>query len=221
MDIAWGWWQMTPEWTLGGGYTGSLSDPGHGMDGWLTYGTTLFYGQGDTSQFRLTYNSGPLTWAVALEDSQDDDVDEHGGFQAATRLDYAGDAFAVSLSGWYGPADGAFDDAWQVAAGADFTLSDMVTLSAAGAVGHRFDSTEYSSINGFVGFGLSDTVSLEAGAGYTWDDASTGDITAFNVGVYWTPAEQLKMGLQADSYDEDSSDVNDFMSFSFVTFFTY
>ena len=226
MDIAWGWWQMTPEWTLGGGYTGSLSDPGHGMDGWLTYGTTFFYGQGDQQQFRLTYNSGPLTWAVALEDGNDDDVDEHGAFQVASRLDYAGDAFAASLSGWYGPADiSGYDDAWQVAAGADFTLSDMVTLSASGAIGHRFDGDDYSSINGFVGFGLSDTVSLEAGAGYGWEpDDADGDVTKFNVGVYWTPADQLKMGLQADMVDYDdevkgvSKDVN---SISFVTFFTY
>ena len=72
MNIAWGWWQMTPEWTLGGGYTGTLSDPGHGQDGWISYGNTIWLAsahRSDQEQMRLTYASGPLTWAIALEDN--------------------------------------------------------------------------------------------------------------------------------------------------------
>ena len=31
----WGWWAMTPEFTFGGGYSGSLGNVGHGYDGSL------------------------------------------------------------------------------------------------------------------------------------------------------------------------------------------
>ena len=35
MNEAWGWWAMTPELTLGGGFTGSLGNIGYGYDGAL------------------------------------------------------------------------------------------------------------------------------------------------------------------------------------------
>ncbi len=74
MRVAWGWWAMTPELTLGGGYDGSIGDAGaggFGVDGACNCYYTdnfLYFGPGDTTQMRLTWASGPITAAVALED---------------------------------------------------------------------------------------------------------------------------------------------------------
>jgi hypothetical protein len=229
MNIAWGWWQMTPEWTLGGGYTGSLSDPGHGMDGYATFGTTIAFGQGDQEQFRVTYASGPLTWAVALEDgdgaaagSPDTDLG------VATRLDYAGDAFSASLSGYYGNGSDTIvaplvtSDAWQVAAGADFSLGDMALISVNGAIGSGYlANDDYTGLTAFVSFDVTDTTSFEASAGRRWNEGTSNDTTAANVGVYWHPADQLKIGLQADRIWNQGSFDPDTTTASFVTWFSY
>ncbi len=73
MNEAWGWWAMTPELTLGGGYTGSLGNIGYGYDGacncYYTDNADVGFDPGDTSQMRLSYASGPISAAVALEDA--------------------------------------------------------------------------------------------------------------------------------------------------------
>jgi hypothetical protein len=71
MNEAWGWWKMTPELTLGGGYTGSLSGIGYGYDGacncYYTDNARAGYGHGDTTQMRLSYASGPMSAAIAID----------------------------------------------------------------------------------------------------------------------------------------------------------
>ncbi|MGB3139885.1 MAG: hypothetical protein WBB16_03715, partial [Aestuariivirga sp.] len=52
MKEAWGWWAMTPELTLGGGYTGSLGNIGYGYDGacncYYTDNADVAFDPGDT-----------------------------------------------------------------------------------------------------------------------------------------------------------------------------
>ena len=61
----WGWWAMTPELTLGGGFTGSLGNIGYGYDGacncYYTDNADVAMNPGDTSQMRLSYASGPFS----------------------------------------------------------------------------------------------------------------------------------------------------------------
>lgn len=224
MNIAWGWWQMTPEWTLGGGYTGSLSDPGHGQDGNISVGQTIYFGFSDQEQMRLTYASGPLTWAIAIEDNDASASDAK--LAVASRIDYAGDAFSASLSGYYGPSGG--PDNWQVAAGADFTLGDMATLSANVAVGRRdwslagvpFGDTKYVGATAFMGFDITEATSLELSGGYIWNGSGTPDVMVLNGGIYWQPVDQLKMGLQADHVTVKGP-VQNYTSVAFVTWFSY
>ncbi len=225
MNIAWGWWQMTPEWTLGGGYTGSLSDPGHGQDGFASVGNTIYFGFSDQEQMRLTYNSGPLTWAIAVEDNDLIGVGVTTQLGLASRIDYAGDAFSASLSGYYGPRTGS--DAWQVAAGADFTLGDMATLSANVAVGRRdwtfasttFTDVDYVGATAFAGFDITEATSLELSAGYVWNDNAP-DLMVVNGGIYWKPVDQLKMGLHASHTAVRGPMVNQ-TQVAFVTWFSY
>ncbi len=83
----WGWWAMTPEVTLGGGYSGSLGNVSYGFDAacdpcagndWFTAeqrdedNITFAANPGDTTQFRLSYASGPVSMAIAVEDSDYD-----------------------------------------------------------------------------------------------------------------------------------------------------
>ena len=79
----WGWWAMTPEITFGGGFSGSLGNIGYGVDGACScYGTDWFTAEqrdenhinvgtnpGDATQIRLSWASGPISAAIALEDS--------------------------------------------------------------------------------------------------------------------------------------------------------
>ena len=55
---------MTPELTLGGGYSGSLGNIGYGYDGacncYYTDNADVCFDPGDTSQMRLSYASGPM-----------------------------------------------------------------------------------------------------------------------------------------------------------------
>ena len=224
MNIAWGWWAMTPEWTLGGGYTGTLSDPGHGMDSLAQFGTTIYLGaQGDQEQMRLTYSSGPLTWAVALEDSENHVAGvggEHTQLAVASRINYAGDAFSAALSGYYAPNASlvtAGDDFWEVAAGATLPLADIATFSANAAI------TSYDDIfaTAYVSFDLTETAFIEASAGHIWADSTSvqSDLTKYNAGIYWKPVDQLKIGLQGDHINFDAGE--DTTSVSLVTWFSY
>ena len=226
MNIAWGWWAMTPDWTLGGGYTGTLSDPGHGMDSLAQFGTTIFFGaQGDQEQMRLTYSSGPLTWAVALEDSENHVAGpggEHTQLAVASRLNYAGDAFSASLSGYYAPdAPGAMvttlgDDYWQIAAGATLPLGDIALFSA----NALFNSEDDFGATAYVSFNLTEAAFFEASAGHVWADAANSDVTKINAGIYWKPVDQLKIGLQADHVNDDALTKKQ-TSVSLVTWFSY
>ncbi len=75
MDYAWGWWKMTPELTFAGGYNGSLATIGYGMrkinDAYISRGGVGVDG-GDFTQMRLSYASGPLGVAIALEHTDED-----------------------------------------------------------------------------------------------------------------------------------------------------
>jgi len=116
---AWGYWAMTPELAFGGGYAGSLGNIGYGYDGACTCMYTdnadVAFDPGDVSQLRLTYASGPLSMAVAVEDGgynngfgSDEDGDLKFGddyyddsLGAAGEIKYSGDMFSAEISGVY------------------------------------------------------------------------------------------------------------------------
>ena len=69
----WGWWAMTPEVTLGGGFSGSLGNIGYGYDGactcYITDSADVDFNPGDAHQMRLSWASGPISAGVAIEDA--------------------------------------------------------------------------------------------------------------------------------------------------------
>ncbi|MGH6855614.1 MAG: hypothetical protein ACREDN_09365, partial [Aestuariivirga sp.] len=111
----WGWWAMTPELTLGGGYSGSLGNIGYGMDGacncWWTdwfsssgssYRNGSFdgsYDPGDAQQIRLSWASGPIGIAIALEESDAAGSSfGPGDLAVAGQVTYSGDVISGEIS---------------------------------------------------------------------------------------------------------------------------
>ncbi len=62
---------MTPELTLGAGVDGSLANSSNAFDNRCSCNyidTGGAFGKGDPTQIRLSYASGPISFAVAVED---------------------------------------------------------------------------------------------------------------------------------------------------------
>lgn len=200
MDVAWGWWKMTPELTFGGGYAGSLASIGMGIakvnDAYISRGSTHVSG-GDFTQMRLSYASGPVGIAIALEHTDEGKntpavVSNAGSpLGVAGELTYAGDMFNAEIAGFLRDADfngsivGGKTTQSQIGLGLGANLSDMFNISVAGSIGNNVwfsdgVSTGVASgiarsnhigdgweVSGAVVATLSDSVSAELGAGFS------------------------------------------------------
>jgi hypothetical protein len=170
VNIAWGYWQMTPNWQLGAGYAGSTATI---QAGWDYSGIPDLVGLDagptniDTSQFRLTYNNGGLTLAVALEDNNQrstEEGDDHLGsddwfFDEAVFPAVAGfitfdtGSFLVTAAAIWEADDTdttiagyEFEDTednWMVGVGAILRLSDMFRLEGAAQIGEGYCGATY------------------------------------------------------------------------------
>ncbi len=198
----WGYWAMTPELTLGGGYTGSLSGIGYGYDGkcncYYTDNANAGYGHGDASQIRLSYASGPIGFAIALEDDGTDNLaDDDGALGVAAEVKYAGDMISGEVSaGWWNNDGAGPDDAWQVAAGLGFNL-DMFSISMSAGAFHGHADVDYWKANILASVNMSDTIHAELG----FNQVSSSDIadeSAVLAGIYYDPVSQLTIGLEAE-----------------------
>ena len=215
-EIAWGWWAMTPELTLGGGYNGSVGSIGFGYDGACTChfidNANVYELEGDATQMRLSYASGPMSAAIAIEDGTAGGGELAAGGESPIRVAgefaYAGDSFSGEISGLMVNADG--DDGYNVGAGIGFSLGDIATISMAGGVGNTVFSasgapndSDYYFVNALASMNLSDEVHAEFGAG--WKDYE-GDVTVLGImsGIYYQPVDQLTIGLEAEYVQRDS-----------------
>ena len=195
-DVAWGYWSMTPELTLGGGYAGSLGNIGYGYDGactcYYTDNSDVAFNPGDTTQMRLSYASGPVSFAIALEDASlrapgndynSNDTRNPDRLGAAGEIKYSGDMFSGEVSGvWRDVSENDYgaDNLWQVGAGVGFALGDMAKLSLAAAMGEGPFVTEtdgnitsglpynqsWWGVSALASFNLTDDIHAELGAGY-------------------------------------------------------
>ena len=256
MDVAWGYWAMTPELTFGGGYAGSLGNIGYGYDGacscYYTDNADLAFNPGDTTQMRLTYASGPLSMAVALEDGSFDgpgDNDNDDAFNdqdaingdklgVAGEIKYSGDMFSGEISGVWRDSDEDqtnVDANWQIGAGVGFGLGDIAKLSVAAAMGEGFFATfdegslesaapygnQWWGVTALASFQLTDEVHAELAGGYknrdgddftvfefgdTWlSDGVDYDTWGVLAGIYYTPVDQLTIGLEGEWYTVEES----------------
>jgi hypothetical protein len=220
-DGYWGWWKITPELTLGGGVDGSLGNSSNAFDNRCScarIGTGGAFGHGDPTQIRLSYASGPISFAVALEDEANRTVvvgpttiSKKGAFGVAGEMKYSGDTIGFDLNAAYWDsvqtAANNSDSAWTVNAGANMALGDIAKLGVAVGVGEdkhlagNFD--RYAKASVFLGFTLSDALSAELGGAYTDYNGNSSSYTVGG-GLYYTPVSQLTLGLEA-SYGKDKN----------------
>jgi hypothetical protein len=222
-DGYWGYWKITPELTLGGGVAGSLAGNGQGFDGKCSCyyaggdGSGGYGGHGDPSQIRLSYASGPISFAIAIEDE-----DETTGAALSNNKDhslgvggefkYAGDTIGFELNaGWWDGETNTVtetDNTWTVNAGANMALGDIATLSIAAGVGEEAhingNADRFTKGSVFLGFNLSDSMTAELGASYK-NLKGSGDVMSIGAGLYYTPVSQLTIGLEAGYTDVKSS----------------
>ena len=176
MDVAWGYWAMTPELSFGGGYADSLGQLGYGYDGactcYYTDNAGVAFDPGDTTQMRLTYASGPFSMAIALEDASirgggddfyADDTLNGDRLGAAGEIKYTGDTISGEIAGVWRDVnedeytlsgatlgDLGIDSLWQIGAGIGFSLGDVASLSLAAAMGEGpfYTETEGQIVDG-------------------------------------------------------------------------
>ena len=141
--VAWGYWAMTPGLTLGGGYNQSLGDITYGYDGsctcYFTDNADVDFNPGDTSQLRLSYVAGPVTFDVAVEDAGlDDGTINDGLLGVAGDVSYAGDVFSGEIAGVWRDSNESqtgSDQIWQVGLGGSITMGDIGSLTFGAATG--------------------------------------------------------------------------------------
>lgn len=219
---AWGWWAMTPELTLGGGYSGSLGNIGYGYDGacncYITDSADVAFNPGDASQLRLSYASGPMSAGIALESVNNSNYSKKkfsgGSYNGDTlgvagEVKFSGDTVNGEVSGvWHD--GGWYEDSYQVGAGIGFSLGDMASLSLAGAMGRIHSGQDFWGVSALLSANLSDTVHAEIGYGYKdydhdavcctgWDDT-----TGILAGIYYDPVSQLTIGLEGEWINPDN-----------------
>lgn len=214
-DGVWGYWKMTPQLTLGGGYAGSLSGIGYGYDGKcscnFTDNATAGYNLGDAAQMRLSYADGPLAAAIALEDYTNDTTAArfNNEFGVAGEVKYSGDTISGEVSAGYRADAGSAEARYIVGAGVGFALGDMANISMSAGMGSDHGlNDDFWKANVLASLSLSETASAELGFNHFEQDVSATNTVTENAvlaGVYWTPASQLTIGLEGEWINSDYS----------------
>jgi hypothetical protein len=203
-DGYWGYWQISPELTLGGGRDGSVS----GLDGQNACtcyynGGDVGFGRGDPSQMRLSYASGPISFAIALEDASRSEGTKNS-LGVAAEVKWSADMVSFEVAG------GAWDkdhfavgdkdaSAWQVGAGVGFNM-DMISFKAAAATGDTWGKDKYWKASALASVTMSDSVSAEVGVGFINNKKSNDSMSVLG-GIYYAPVDKLKIGLEAGYVD--------------------
>lgn len=220
MNEAWGWWAMTPEMTLGGGYSGSLGNIGYGYDGacncYITDSADVAFNPGDASQLRLSYASGPVSFGIALEDATGAVVTEpfagtdDDNLGVAAEVKFSGDTFNAEVSGvWHD--GGTWEDSHQIGAGVGFSLGDMASLSIAAGMGQINTGQDFWGASALLSANLSDSVHAEIAYGVKdYDTAATNYVDNYGIlaGVYYDPVSQLTIGLEGEYRNPDGANNN-------------
>jgi hypothetical protein len=211
-DIS-GWWKMTPNMTLTGGYLGTLAKSSYSWDAvatnwWSASTGGGVYGgipNGDPAAVQLAYADGPLSFAVQVEDSNNVLIPNASASAVGVtaKVGYKMDAFGVDLQGGYwGDANGALSPAYSVTAGAGYSAGAFSFGVAAGIDQPLLLPVAFTQTLGsaYAKLNLSDVAHLEIGATHDFGtsalDASSGQTTVGG-GIYYTPVKQLAFGVEA------------------------
>jgi len=158
MNKAYGWWKFAPAWELMAGYNDNTAALQTGWDWLAATGPTRSFGPSNINneQMRLTYSSGPLSFAISLEDPDNitttvtstAKVKTAGGLKTITLvtstattqdtsdipaveayLMYSSDAFTGQIVALYQDDNFGSDD-WAIGGGATIGITEGVQLTA-------------------------------------------------------------------------------------------
>ncbi|CAN5508930.1 hypothetical protein BH10PSE7_BH10PSE7_00620 [soil metagenome] len=211
LNRGYGWWKFAPAWTLHAGWDDTTAAVQAGFDWDAASGPLFTGGQSDklNDQLRLIWNNGgPITLAIAVEDSDDNDRGDIPAIVGYIAFD--NETVFLQLVGVWQKDDseinGGGEDDWAVGAGARFALGDMFTISAGGTAGEGYNGyannvsvdpnndTKFWTASIGVIFNISDNTRLELGYGHE-DYSDEADVIAG--GIYWDPVSQVTLGLNA------------------------
>ena len=232
MNEAWGWWAMTPELTLGGGFTGSLGNIGYGYDGacncYYTDNADVAMNPGDAVQMRLSWASGPFSMAIALEDDdhqigrvqngldKGNPIYSDGEIAGAGEIKYTGDMFNGEISGY--AVDG---DRYRAGAGLGFALGDIANISLGAQYGSKGKNDQFWTASILGSVNLSDEVHAEAAYGHTDYSDRNYTVDAVLAGIYYDPVSQLTIGLEGEFVMTDVKNDPDDIFVDLVTVFRF
>jgi hypothetical protein len=234
MQIAWGYWKMTPDLELGGGYYDSLASIRAGLD-WNGNGAVYSY-TGLTnvkvSQFRLSYTGdNGLSLAASLERNTVGDLPAIAG-----SVMYKQESFFVTASAiWEEEVDETStyvdtEDNWFVGAGAGIDLGERVHVEGAIGRGEGYDDASYVKgttgendyefwvANAFADFKFGDGMKLQVSYSYADMDHEEDELgtdlfndsvstaQAFGAAVYWDPVKEPTLGVGASHVTREDND---------------
>ena len=231
MNKAYGWWKFAPNWELMAGYNDNTAALQVGWDWLAATGPTASFGPSNINneQMRLTYTSGPLSFAIALEDPDYDTSNSAlTNLTANTHNDnsvpaieaylmYSSDAFTAQIAGLYQISDETDDD-WAIAGGGTLGIAEGFQITAGAVVGEGTgqyadnvgpgsnDDDFWAASVGLLAK-LAEDTRLELGVGYE-DYDEGGNALGFGGGVYWDPVSQVTVGAGATYVER--RDLNEF-----------
>jgi hypothetical protein len=178
---------------------------------------------------RLTYTSGPLSFAISLEDPDYDTSNtfvtnltanpENDNSVPAIEayLMYSSDAFTAQIAGLYQVSDETDDD-WAIGGGGTLGIAEGFQITAGAVVGEGTgqyannvgpgsnDDQFWAASVGLLAH-LAEDTRLELGVGYE-DYDEGGNALGFGGGVYWDPVSQVTVGAGATYVER--KDLNEF-----------
>ena len=212
MNKAYGWWKFAPNWEFMAGYNDNTGALQVGWDWMAATGPVRSFGPSNTNneQMRLTYASGPLSFAIALEDpdsgqtvgpdGKDADLFPDVTSSTPDRSDipaleaylmYASDSFTVQVAGLVQDDDVGDDLDWALGGGFNFGITDGIQITAGGVIGEGTNQyannigpltadQEFWGASAGIIAHLSEDTRLELGIGYE-DYDEADDANAFGI----------------------------------------
>lgn len=207
MNKAYGWWKFAPAWELMAGYNDNTAALQVGWDWLAASGPVSSFGPSNINneQMRLTYSSGPLSFAIAVEDADSGSTSAIGA-GADGKLGTKDDV--VVVSSFADTADIPAVEAYLMYSSDSFT-GQIVGLYQTDDLG---DEDDYA-IGGGITFGISDGFQITAGAvfgeGTSQYANNIGPVTAdeefwgASVGILANLSEDTRLELGAGLEDYD------------------
>jgi opacity protein-like surface antigen len=140
---------------------------------------------------RLSWTSGPIAAAIALEDNNSS-FSSNNNLGVAGELKFSGDMISGEISG--GAWDSASSD-WRVGAGLGFNM-DMFKVGVSAGLGKQ-NGVKFEKANILMSANLSDAVHGEVGFNWVNTNAGTDSVAAL-AGIYYDPVDKLTIGLEAE-----------------------